>query len=554
MISHGPLHGSIANDATVHALVLFVCFGVFGCTDHGENHAAAVWRPDRLDGTYANPILYADYSDPDVIRVDDAYYMTSSSFSSSPGLPVLRSADLVNWTIIGHALRMVPPESHYSIPRHGHGVWAPSLRFRDGLYMIYYGDPDHGIFRVSSFDPAGPWSDPVLVQAAKGWIDPCPFWDDDGGAYLVHAWAKSRAGFNGVLTLRRMNAEGTAVVGDSVNVFSDPDRHPTIEGPKLYKRHGLYYIFAPAGGVKQGWQTVLRAQSLTGPYEDRIILHQGRTEINGPHQGAWIEDVSGASWFVHFQDKGAYGRITHLQPVAWHGGWPLIGVDTDGDGIGEPVATFRKPVSSSQGILMEPQTSDEFNGPDLGLQWQWQANVGGSGGFYALRDGHLVLTPVALPHPGADIRECPAILLQKIPAPAFVVTALMDAGGLAEGDRAGLVVLGNEYSTLGVQRKDGTLSLERGVGHLLDEEAPDVWTHERLLDTDVVYLRATFGKSPSCRLSLSLDGVIFEDVAGEIPVQSGRWVGARIGLYALASDSSSAGAVSVDWFRISPHH
>ena len=218
------------------------------------------------------------------------------------------------------------------------------------------------------------------MKEAKGWIDPCPFRDADGSLWLVHAWAKSRAGFNGILTVHRLSPDGLSVVDEGVNVFDGGTRHPTIEGPKLYRRGEWVYIFAPAGGVKTGWQTVLRSRSVLGPYEERIVLAQGPTEVNGPHQGALVDTPSGESWFVHFQDRGPYGRITHLQPVTWRDGWPVIGEDPDGDGTGQPVLVHALPgrrPRRAPGYVR--RLSDEFDGPslsaDVGLEREPVARV-----------------------------------------------------------------------------------------------------------------------------------------------------------------------------------
>ena len=282
-------------------------------TLHTSSHdVPAVWAADNGDGTYKNPILYADYSDPDAIRVGQDYYLTASSFTCLPGLPILHSPDLVNWTLLAHALPAYP-EARFATPQHGQGVWAPALRYHNGLFYLYWGDPDSGVYCTRSKTPAGPWDTPVLVLPGKGIIDPCPLWDDDGQAYMVHAWAASRAGVNSLLTLRTMTADGLHVSTTGRHIFDGRERHPTIEGPKFYKRNGYCYIFAPAGGVTQGWQTVLRSKDIYGPYESRVVMAQGTTPINGPHQGGWVETPSGQSWFLHFQDAGAYGRILHLQ-------------------------------------------------------------------------------------------------------------------------------------------------------------------------------------------------------------------------------------------------
>ncbi len=267
--------------------------------------------------------------------------MTSSSFEDVPGLPILHSKDLVNWKIIGHALKRQPPLEHFSIPRHGEGVWAPSLRFHNGEFYLYYPDPDFGIYLTKAKVATGPWSEPILVEAGKGLIDPCPLWDDDGSVYLVHAFAGSRAGIKSVIVVKKLNKAGTKVLDQGVLVYDGHELDPTIEGPKFYKRDGWYYIFAPAGGVPTGWQLVLRSKNIYGPYERKVVMDQGNTPINGPHQGAWVTTQTGEDWFLHFQDRDAYGRVVHLQPMKWVNNWPVIGVDKIGLGKGEPVLFYK---------------------------------------------------------------------------------------------------------------------------------------------------------------------------------------------------------------------
>src|SRR6185436_5630564 len=375
----------------------------------------------------AEIVLFADYSDPDVIRVGDDYYLVASSFQNVPGLPILQSRDLVHWTLIGHAVDRLPSPD-FDVPQHGNGMWAPSLRHHDGWFWIYVGDPDRGIYRTRARDARGPWEPLTLVQTAKGWIDPCPLWDDDGSMYLVHAWAKSRAGFNGVLTVNRMSADGLRVLDEGTIVFDGRERHPTIEGPKFYKRNGWYYIFAPAGGVKRGWQTVLRSKSVYGPYEDRVVLEHGF------HQGAWVDD-----WFVHFQDRGAYGRIVHRQPLRWVNDWPEMDVIPS---VSEgPVRVAREARASqphpSPGSLAHAR-DDTFVGA-LALVWQWQGNP--SKDWFTLRNGKLRLSNTA-----PNLWNATNLLLQKFSAPAFTATTRVDPSALKMGERAGLVVMGADYA------------------------------------------------------------------------------------------------------------
>lgn len=492
--------------------------------------APDVWRADLGDGTYRNPIIHADYSDPDAIRVGDDYWMTSSSFSHVPGLPILHSRDLVNWSLTGHALPRLGPGDFFRTPQHGKGVWAPAFRHHAGKFWIYYPDPDHGLYVTTAEKPTGPWSAPVLVKAGKGLIDPCPVWLDDGRVYLIHAWAKSRAGFNNVLTLLRLDATGTRVEED-LGVVIDGNKLPgytTLEGPKFYRRDGWFYVFAPAGGVKSGWQSVFRSRDIRGPYEARLVLAQGTTPVNGPHQGALVDTPAGDWWFLHFQDKDAYGRIVHLQPVVWRDGWPVIGRDTDGDGTGEPLLIAAKPALPSRSPV-EPATSDDFDGPSLGLQWQWQANPSGGWTSLTARPGWLRLA--AQPR-AANLWSAPWLLLQKFPAPVFTATTVVDPTGLAAPGEAGLVVFGTDYAWIGVRRTADGLRLvcveRRGAmdgGTETIAEGPAAGGR--------IWLRVEVSADARCRFSYSVDeGGNFAPLGGEFTAQPGRWVGAKVGLFA----------------------
>ena len=360
---------------------------------------------------YRNPILHMDYSDPDVCRVGEDYYMTASSFNCFPGLPVLHSRDLVNWEPVGAALTSYDPLFRETV-QHGNGVWAPAIRYHDGWFYIFCGDPDRGIFMVRSQDPAGPWEKPVWLVREKGFIDPCPFWDEDGKAYLSHGCAGSRAGLKSVLFVAPMSPDGTRLTGPSRIVFDGHLTQPTIEGTKFYKRGGRYYIFAPAGGVATGWQTVLRSESPWGPYEERIVMAWARGTVNGLHQGAWVESPDGADWFVHFQDKGAYGRIVHLQPMTWRpDGWPVIGEDPDGDGVGQPVEegvgpAFRDGPAGSGAPAVGPY--------GIGLEWQYPA-IPSPYWHSALSGGGVRLYSVEQ-EGRTGLWNCRNLLLQKFPA------------------------------------------------------------------------------------------------------------------------------------------
>ncbi len=512
------------------------------------------WSADRGDGTYRNPVLYADYSDPDAIRVGDDYWMTASSFSHVPGLPILHSRDLVNWTLVNHALPALEPREHFATPRHGAGVWAPAIRHHAGKFWIFYPDPDFGLYVITATDPRGAWSAPVLVKAGKGLIDPCPLWDDDGQAYLIHGWAKSRSGINNLLTLHRLAPDGTRVL-DEGKVIIDANQMPgwrTLEGPKLYKRDGYYFVFAPAGGVPEGYQAIFRAKNIWGPYENRIVLEQGATPVNGPHQGAWVDTPRGEHWFLHFQELPAYGRLVHLQPMSWRAdGWPAMGDDPDGDGKGQPFLTHAKPALPAQPVAV-PATSDDFSAPTLGLQWQWQANPQPGWASLTATPGALTLRCVPAPAAAAHWLT-PSLLLQKFPAPTFTVTTTLDASALRDGDSAGIMVFGYDYAWLGVTRRDGKFAVVLRGCTAAHEKGVERELAALPAPTGPVHLRVTVGAGARCTFALSADGRTFTPVGEPFAAKSSRWVGAKVGLFAAAAPGATeAGEARFTEFLVGP--
>ena len=519
-----------------------------------ENVTKTPWQADMEDGYYRNPVLYADYSDPDVIRVGADFYMTASSFNSSPGLPILHSRDLVNWTIVGHAVQGLPAEYGYDRVRHADGVWAPSIRYHDGKYWIYVGFPDEGIFMTCAEKPEGPWSPLHLVKAVKGWIDPCPFWDEDGRAYLVHAFAQSRCGIKHRLQMCRMAPDGRSLLDEGTLVFDGEMENPTTEGPKLYKRNGYYYIFAPAGGVATGWQLVIRSRDIFGPYEWKNVLHQGDSEVNGPHQGGYVELESGENWFVHFQEVGAYGRIIHLQPMSWVDDWPVMGVDTNGDGIGEPVMRYRKPDVGAQYPVAVPQMDDDFDGDALGLQWQWQANRKPEWYSLQARPGWLRLYAAQLPA-GGTLFEAPNIVCQKFAAPAFTATAKMAVEPGQTGFRAGLTVFGHSFRTLSLScgPQGAALMLTEGEGRKGQVSAERVLSETPIAQfAGEVLLQAVVTGGARCAFRYSVDGgASFHDAGEPFEASEGGWVGAKIGLFCVSLDApaGAAGYADFDWIQ-----
>lgn len=516
-----------------------------------ENNYSQVWVADNGDGTYKNPIINADYSDPDAIRVGDDYYMTSSSFNCVPGLPILHSKDMVNWELVNYALKKQPPFDVFDKPQHGNGVWAPSIRFHNEEFYIYYPDPDFGIYMIKTKDPKGDWSDPILVKEGKGLIDPCPLWDEDGKAYLAYAFAGSRAGFKSLLAICSLNPEGTlANYNDDVIIIDGHDGEATIEGPKLYKRNGYYYVFAPAGGVPTGWQTVLRSKNIWGPYEKRKVLDQGKSKVNGPHQGAWVQTQTGEDWFFHFQDKFAYGRVVHLQPMKWIKDWPVIGTDKDGDGTGEPVATYKKPNVGKKHPITTPPDSDEFNSPKLGLQWQWHANQQVYWGFPSTM-GYYTIYCRPMPKEATNLFDVGNLLLQKFPADEFTATTKMTFNARFDDEQTGLLVMGLDYSYLKVKQTAGQLSISQVICKNADKKGAEKESESIKLKSNTFYLQVKVKAGGICNFFYSEDGKKFTAVGTDFTAKEGKWIGAKLGFLALRNGNiNDAGNVNIDWFRI----
>ncbi|WP_327351373.1 glycoside hydrolase family 43 protein [Streptomyces sp. NBC_01304] len=503
--------------------------------------------PDLGDGTYRNPVLAADWSDPDVLRVGDDFYLTASSFGRAPGLPLLHSRDLVNWTLVGHALERLEPAADFGRPRHDCGVWAPSLRHHDDRFWIFWGDPDHGIHQINAPTIRGPWTRPHLIKSGQGLIDPCPLWDEETGeAYLVHAWARSRSGIKNRLTGHRMRPDGTELL-DEGKVIVDADRIPgwfTLEGPKLYRHDGWFWILAPAGGVATGWQGALRAREFFGPYEERIVLEQGTSDINGPHQGGWVRTERGEDWFLHFQQRGAHGRVVHLQPMRWDAaGWPVLGDD------GTPVRVHRKPELPAQ-PPSAPATDDDFPGGRFGRQWQWTANP--QGGWTPQHSGDgLRLTCVRTPVT-EDVRKLPNVLTQRLPAVPCAIEVELSLSAEVPGARAGLAVLGDAYGWIGLERgADGAVHLVHRFAEAVAERERDA-AHPRLAPEGRARLRIEVGAGARCRFFADT-GEGFRPGGPVFAATPWRWVGALLGLFAVApSGAGSAGVGTFTRFRIAP--
>ncbi len=474
---------------------------------------------------YKNPILHADYSDPDVIRKDGDFYMISSSFTYLPGIPVLRSRDLVHWEIIGHAAERLP-FPRYDRPAHRCGTWAPSLRYHNGLFYVYVCLPDEGLLAFTAEDPAGKWGC-HYVKDVTGWIDPCPLFDEDGQTWLVHAEAASRAGIGNILFLHRMSPDGLQVL-DKGRILYDGNTHgdTTVEGPKFYKRKGMYWVLCPAGGVKGGYQLALRSEKIEGPYERRVVLSRGISPVNGPHQGGLVDDGLGRDWFIHFQDREAYGRVPHLQPVTWEEGWPVMGDQ------GTPVAEGEISLPEAPAFIA---ASDDF-AEGIGLQWQWQANPNPAW-YQAMKPGLRLWCA-----PAENAFRAGQFLSQVMQAENFDMDAAVTVN-LRGGDEAGVAMMGYTWYQLFLTPED--VVLKSGTAREISRWEPEEITERELAretrtsDRMLLRLRVRAGK---VSFLFGEEESTLRPLGEAYPMTCGGWTGARPGIFAINTRGRRGGA------------
>lgn len=463
--------------------------------------AASLAWGDQGDGSYVNPVLNADFSDPDVIRVGEKYYMVASDFHFM-GMQVLESDDMVNWHYVSQIYRRFDEPGWDENKHYAGGSWAPAIRYHDGLFYVFFCTPEEGLYMSTAKDARGPWAPLHLVRRVEKWEDPCPFWDDDGQAYLGH----SRYGA-GPIIVHKMSPDGKRLLDEGVTVYTGP----VAEGTKFLKRNGWYYLIIPEGGVGQGWQTVLRARSIYGPYERRVVLEQGSTSVNGPHQGALVDTPEGQWWFYHFQETPVLGRVVHLQPARWQDDWPLMGVDLDGNGIGEPVGSWKKPIATQfTGTAL--QLADDFSDA-LGLQWQWNHNPDDAHWNLSERKGWLTLQA----QPADSLKACRNMLTQKVVGYQSESTLLMEA----QGDcYAGLFCSGKQFRGAGL--------CDQGIFIEADGQRRIVVEGKFLR----IYLRlSNDSENNSHQFFYSTDGQHFAPLGKMFAMRSGYWKGIRVGIF-----------------------
>jgi beta-xylosidase len=424
---------------------------------------------DNGDGTYTNPIIAADFPDPDVILVDSVYYMVNTTMFTFPGVPVVKSRDLVNWEYCCNAVPRFDLSPCYNLDgcnRYGHGPWATSLRYHNGKFYMLFITLDEGGFLCTASRAEGPWE---MRRLPKGFYDPGLFFDDDGRIYVAHGYSD--------IHITELDANFAPKGNDSLVYTGDIRRG--LEGTHVYRIGGYYYLYCTYGGL-DGFQAALRSKNIYGPYEQKVVIRDTTHGVNfGIHQGALVKTQTGEWWTVLFVDNGPFGRFPSLQPVTWVDGWPMVGVN------GKAVVTYRKPNVGRTYPTTTLPTSDDFSATDLGMQWSWNHNPDPTCWSLTERRGFLRLKSASVVDSLPKARNT---LTQRMFAYysdtlETIASTKMEFSQLQEGDIAGLAVFQAPYAFIGVRRSHGkNYLLMVNNGRIVDS---------LLIDGTTIYLRAT---------------------------------------------------------------
>ena len=495
----------------------------------------ATWG-DQNNGTYRNPILPADYSDLDCIRVGEDYYAISSTFQYAPGMIILHSKDMVNWTIKSHAvadITQISPEMNWDrMNRYGTGIWAGSIRYHQGKFWIYFGTPNEGYFMTTAKNIEGPWDPLHKVMGEAGWDDCCPFWDDDGQGYFIGT--NFRNGYK--IHLFKLTADGKDIIKETDKVIY---QSKGSEANKLYKINGTYYhLFSE---VKADGRTVMmeRSKNIWGPYTEVKQLSHAQSDAKSPNQGGIVQTQKGDWYFLtHHGDGDWFGRVMSLIPVNWVDGWPILGKVGE-DGVGTMVWDGKKPVSGTK--IITPQTSDYFSGTRLNEQWEWNYQPREDKWSLKERKGWLRLYAFGSLEKNDKLTKVGNILTQRsMSTKANEVIVKLDLSGMADGQKAGFTHFGHPtYSAIGV-RCDGKIKR-------LEYNLKGQVTEGDQIDQNVLWLRSVWGLDGISQYSYSTDGKYFKDFGPAYKLMWEAYRGDRLGIYSY-NNTQEKGHVDVDFF------
>ncbi|NNM86276.1 MAG: glycosyl hydrolase 43 family protein [Phycisphaerales bacterium] len=481
---------------------------------------------DQGDGTYCNPVLPSDYSALDCIRVGSDFYAISSTFQYSPGVIIIHSKDLVNWRILGHVaddLTQISAELNWDrMNRYGAGIWAGAIRHHKGKYRVYFSTPHEGYFMSTAGNPAGPWEPLHCVMRADGWDDCCPFWDDDGQGYLVGTCFR-----DGYKTwLFKLTPDGRGLIKGWQILLDEGEGR---EANKLYKINGWYYhLFSEYNPHVGRYLMMQRSKQLTGPYEKRQLSYAQR-RAHEPNQGGLVQ-LPDRAWyfFTHHGDGDWEGRCASLLPVTWVDGWPIVG-KVGRNNIGQMVWSGRMPVTGTPHVT--PQTDDDFSGPKLRVQWEWNYQPRADKWSLTQRPGYLRLHAFK-PLETDNLKKAGNTLTQRVLRTSRnVVTLEVDVGDMANGQIAGLCHYSGDCCIIGARRLNGITTIE--------------WAHNRsvtrgpVLQSRRMWLRSTWGLDGRSRMAFSLDGKSFTLLGDVYQLGWADYRGDRIGIFTYNNETEA---------------
>lgn len=462
---------------------------------------------------YNNPIILSDYSDPDVIKYKGSYYMIASSFNHVPGIPVLKSKNLVDWKIIGYVYNKIPFDRFDGVC-HGDGAWAPSLRFHNGVFYCLIPFHNEGIFVASCIDiDKCNWCEPWLLYKGDYFEDPCPIWYDNK-CYIVMGFVYSHSKARAELAIFEATSDLSKRLTDYKIIFDGSDIAPIIEGPKLYRKNGYFYIMAPAGFVKTGWQCCLRSKNIYGPYELKVVLVQGDSIINGPHQGALIDISRNKSAFIHFNDMNEYGRVVNLQPVRWINNWPICGNVKYEYLCGTPVEKHEYLINKKSNYKIAD--SDNFKN---GLSLMWQTPANRKDNYFKIENGLILncVNDVNIP-----LNLVPNLLLTKLLYNNFIIKTKLSFN-LENNSETGFVFMGKEYSYICVKKENNQNHILLKKGKFKEE---DIILLDELYDKNEIIFNLEFING-YYRLGYNNKYLDYRFKA-----YPGMWIGSKYGIYA----------------------
>lgn len=548
------------------------CVGLLACTALNTTAQTTSWTADNGNGTFTNPLFYDEFSDPDILRVGDDYYLAGTTMHAVPGLVILHSKDLVNWENVSYCFdRFDFTDDKFSLKNHeeiyGQGIWAPCIRYANGMFYVFSNVNGKGLQCYTSEKIEGPWKHHNM----KGNIyDLGVLFDDDGKIYAIHKYGEVHC------TELKPDMSGPVEGSDRVII---PEGNGIGEGHHIYKIDGMYYLIS-TDYSPNGRTLCSRSKSIWGPYETRVItadetygyhaapltqvprgtkyrigedgtkfgvgpLDKDATACTNAHQGGIVQATDGSWWALFMQDFHSVGRTVCLMPMTWQDGWPMVGLPGN---LGRAPRTWFKPGVSSVAEAQqqtEPHApyvrSDDFNGRQLGRVWQWNHNPNDK--MWSLKGGKLRLNSM----PAEQLMWARNTLTQRVIGPKSVTTVELIVKGLKDGDVAGLGNINVPCSWIGVVKNGKSLTLrcfEQLTNDTIDVSLPQV---------SKLWLRCIGEYDDNqAQYAYSTDGTTFHTLGRMMPLtyQLISFQGSRHALFAFNVKGLNGGYAEFDNFTV----